>query len=58
MIGAFILTWALLTLGIRKLDKTYPALFVVGVFGTVGCLLLGGMGVVARRIDAILNSQN
>jgi len=54
MIGAFILTWALLTLGVRKLDTAYPALFVVGVFGTLGCLLLSGIGLVAGRIDAIL----
>jgi hypothetical protein len=53
MIGALILTWAFLTLGIRKLDTTYPALFVVGVFGTIGCLLLTGIGLVAGRIDAI-----
>jgi drug/metabolite transporter (DMT)-like permease len=58
MIGAFILTWALLTLGIRKLDTVYPALFVVGVFGTVGCLLLSGIGLVAGRIDAILVPLN
>jgi drug/metabolite transporter (DMT)-like permease len=58
MIGAFILTWALLTLGIRRLDGTYPALFVVGVFGTIGCLLLSGMGLVAGRIDAILIPLN
>jgi hypothetical protein len=54
MIGAFILTWAVLTLGIRKLDSTYPPLFVVGVFGTLGCLLLTGMGLVTGRIDATL----
>jgi drug/metabolite transporter (DMT)-like permease len=54
VISTFILTWALLTLGIRKLDTTYPALFVVGIFGTIGCLLLGGIGLVAGRIDAIL----
>jgi drug/metabolite transporter (DMT)-like permease len=54
MIGAFILTWAVLTLGIRKLDSTYPPLFVVGVFGTLGCLLLTGMGLITGRIDAIL----
>ena len=53
MIGGLILTWAFLQLGIRKLDTTYPALFVVGVFGTIGCLLLTGMGLVAGRIDAI-----
>jgi drug/metabolite transporter (DMT)-like permease len=58
MIGALILTWAFLTLGIRKLDTTYPALFVVGVFGTIGCLLLTGMGLVAGRIDAIFIPLN
>lgn len=54
MIGAFILSWAFLTLGIRKLDTTYPALFVVGVFGAIGCLLLVGMGLIGGRIDAIV----
>src|ERR1700730_10988945 len=58
MIGALILTCALLPLGIRKLDTSYPALFVVGVFGTIGCLLLTGMGLVAGRIDAILIPLN
>jgi drug/metabolite transporter (DMT)-like permease len=58
MIGGLILTWAFLTLGIRKLDTTYPALFVVGVFGTIGCLLLTGMGLVAGRIDAIFIPLN
>jgi drug/metabolite transporter (DMT)-like permease len=58
MIGAFILTWALLTLGIRRLDTVYPALFVVGVFGSVGCLLLSGIGLIAGRIDAILLPLN
>ena len=58
MIGGLILTWAFLTLGIRKLDTTYPALFVVGVFGTIGCLLLTGIGLVAGRIDAIFIPLN
>ena len=38
---------------VPALVGTYPALFVVGVFGTIGCLLLSGMGLVAGRIDAI-----
>ena len=54
MIGALILTWALLTIGIRRLDSTYPALFVVGVFGAIGGLLLSAMGLLVGRIDAIL----
>jgi len=54
MIGAFILMWAFLTLGIRKLDATYPALFVVGVFGSVGSLLLVGMGAALGRIEAVM----
>ena len=54
LIAAFILTWAILTLGIRQLDKTYPALFVVGVFGTVGCLMLGAIGAVVGRLDSVL----
>jgi drug/metabolite transporter (DMT)-like permease len=58
MIGGLILTWAFLQLGIRKLDTTYPALFVVGVFGTIGCLLLTGMGLVAGRIDGIFIPLN
>ncbi|MBR1124836.1 DMT family transporter [Bradyrhizobium lablabi] len=54
LIAAFILTWAILTLGIRQLDKIYPALFVVGVFGTIGCLALGAIGAVAGRFDSVL----
>ena len=54
LIAAFILTWAILTLGIRQLDKTYPALFVVGVFGTIGCVALGAIGAVVGRLDSVL----
>jgi drug/metabolite transporter (DMT)-like permease len=54
LIAAFVLTWAILTLGIRQLDKTYPALFVVGVFGTIGCVLLGAVGVVIGRLNSAL----
>jgi drug/metabolite transporter (DMT)-like permease len=54
LIGGFIFTWALLTLGIRQLDARFPALFVVGIFGTVGALMLVVMGVVLGRADAIL----
>jgi drug/metabolite transporter (DMT)-like permease len=54
LIAAFILTWAILTLGIRQLDKTYPALFVVGIFGTIGCVALGAIGAVAGRFDSVL----
>jgi hypothetical protein len=35
---------------VLALVGTYPALFVVGVFGTIGCLLLSGMGLVAGLI--------
>jgi drug/metabolite transporter (DMT)-like permease len=58
MTSAFVLTWALLTLGTRKLSTTYPALFVVGVFGSVGSLLLVGMGAVLGRIDAVVIPLN
>lgn len=54
LIAAFILTWAILTLGIRQLDKTYPALFVVGVFGTIGCIALGAIGAAVGRLDSVL----
>ncbi len=54
LIAAFILAWAILTLGIRQLDKTYPALFVVGVFGAIGCISLGAIGAVIGRLDSIL----
>jgi drug/metabolite transporter (DMT)-like permease len=54
LIAAFIFTWAILTLGIRQLDKTYPALFVVGVFGTIGCIALGAIGAAVGRFDSVL----
>ncbi|HEV2651522.1 MAG TPA: DMT family transporter [Rhizomicrobium sp.] len=54
LIAGFIFTWALLTLGIRQLDAKYPALFVVGVFGTIGALMLVLMGFAMGRADAIL----
>ena len=54
LIAAFILTWALLTLGIRRLDSAYPPLFVVGVFGTLGGVMLVAVGIGLGRVDAIL----
>jgi drug/metabolite transporter (DMT)-like permease len=54
LIGGFILTWAILTLGIRRLDANYPALFVVGVFGTIGALMLVLIGFVTGRATTIL----
>lgn len=53
LIGGFIGAWALLTIGIRQLDKVYPPLFVVGVFGTLGSLMLGAMGVALGQIGAV-----
>jgi drug/metabolite transporter (DMT)-like permease len=54
LIGALILTWAFLTLGVRKLDTAYPALFVVGMFGTIGSLFLIATGLLVGRIDSVL----
>jgi drug/metabolite transporter (DMT)-like permease len=54
LIAAFIFTWALLTLGIRRLDAKYPALFVVGVFGSLGAVMLVLIGIALGRADAIL----
>jgi len=54
LIGAFLLTWAVLTLGIRLLDRAYPPLFVVGVFGTLGSVALGAIGLATARLDAVL----
>jgi drug/metabolite transporter (DMT)-like permease len=54
LIAAFIFTWAILTLGIRQLDKSYPPLFVVGVFGTIGCVALGAIGAAIGRFDSVL----
>lgn len=54
LVAGFILTWALLTVAIRALDKIYPPLFVVGVFGVLGCLMLAAMGLASGRLDAAL----
>lgn len=54
MILGFIFTWALLTIGIRQLDRSYPALFVAGIFGTLGSIFLGMMGWALGRLDAVL----
>lgn len=51
---SFIFTWALLTVGIRKLDGKYPPLFVVGMFGTIGAILLVLIGAALGRLGAIL----
>lgn len=54
MIAAFIFTWALLTLGIRKLDARLPPLFVVGVFGAIGGVMLAVIGAALGQFDAVL----
>lgn len=54
LIGGFIFAWALLTLGIRKLNRSYPPLFVVGVFGTLGSVMLALLGVPLGQLDAAL----
>jgi len=54
MIAAFIFTWALLTLGIRKLDARLPPLFVVGVFGAIGGVMLAVIGLAVGQFDAVL----
>jgi drug/metabolite transporter (DMT)-like permease len=53
LIAAFILTWAALTVCIRRLDVTCSPLFVVGIYGTVGSLLLVLTGLAVGRTDAI-----
>jgi len=58
LIGGFIFAWAILTTGIRKLDTSLPPLFVAGVFGVVGCVLLAIIGFAAGRSDAILIPLN
>jgi drug/metabolite transporter (DMT)-like permease len=58
LIGVFILAWAILTTGIRKLDTSLPPLFVAGVFGVIGCLLLCIFGFAAGRSDAALIPLN
>ena len=54
LIAGFILAWALMTVCIRRLNRDWPPLFVVGVFGTVGGLLLTLIGASLGRLDAIL----
>jgi len=54
LVAAFIAAWALLTVGIRLLNRTYPPLFVVGVFGAVGSLLLALLGIPSGRMGAVL----
>jgi drug/metabolite transporter (DMT)-like permease len=54
LIGGFIFAWALVVLIVRKLDRTYPPLFVAGVFGTLGAVMLAAMGAGLGRLDAVL----
>jgi drug/metabolite transporter (DMT)-like permease len=54
LIAAFIVAWAVLTAGIRSLDRSFPPLFVAGVFGVIGCLMLVLIGVTVGRTDAAL----
>lgn len=52
MIVGFIFAWALLSLGIRQLDRSYPALFVAGIFGTLGSVFLGIVGLLSGSLGA------
>jgi drug/metabolite transporter (DMT)-like permease len=54
LIAAFIFAWAVLTTGIRSLDRSFPPLFVAGVFGVIGCLVLVFIGAALGRTDAAL----
>jgi drug/metabolite transporter (DMT)-like permease len=54
LIAAFIFAWAVLTTGIRSLDQSFPPLFVAGVFGVIGCLILLFIGIALGRQDAAL----
>ena len=52
LIAGFVLTWALLTVGIRQLDRSYPPLFVAGVFGALGGLFLAAIGAALGRLSS------
>jgi drug/metabolite transporter (DMT)-like permease len=52
MILVMVVMWALMTLAIRVLTRTYPPLFVTGVMGTLGTAILIALGAALHRLDA------
>jgi drug/metabolite transporter (DMT)-like permease len=47
-----VIMWASLTLGIRVLARSYPPLFIAGVFGTFGTALNIAIGAAFGKLDA------
>ncbi len=51
MILVMVFSWGVMALALRVLNRAYPALFVAGIMGTLGSLILVGIGAANHRLD-------
>ena len=55
MILVMVFSWGVMALMLRLLNRTYPALFVAGIMGALGSLILVGIGAASHRLgDGVL----
>ncbi len=51
MILVMVFSWGVMALALRVLNRRYPALFIAGIMGALGSLMLVGLGAVNHRLD-------
>ncbi|HEY1729416.1 MAG TPA: DMT family transporter [Candidatus Baltobacteraceae bacterium] len=51
MILVMVFSWGVMALALRVLNRTYPALFVAGIMGALGSLILVAIGAANHRLD-------
>lgn len=51
MVLVMVFSWGVMALALRVLNRRYPALFVAGIMGAIGSLILVGLGAVNHRLD-------
>jgi drug/metabolite transporter (DMT)-like permease len=51
MILVMVFSWGVMALTLRVLNRKYPALFVAGIMGAVGSLILVSIGAANHRLD-------
>ena len=51
MVLVMVSGWGVMALALRVLNRTYPALFVAGIMGAIGSLILVALGAANHRLD-------
>jgi drug/metabolite transporter (DMT)-like permease len=52
LILIMVVMWAVMTLSLRMLNRSYPPLFVAGVMGVIGTVIMIAFGAALHRLDA------